>query len=128
MTLGVAAVIGAVAALMMHSGANDRVLGGGSTVAQPLIERMAVSLQDARCGDGDWTAGSGGIDYEPLGSLGGFMRLSDPEFDFAITDYPLSAEALAERDAAQFPLCVGSIAVVYRLDGFEQPLQLSPAT
>ena len=57
-----------------------------------------------------------GIQYEPVGSLGGVMRLADPEVDFAVTDYPLSAEALTRLGAVQFPIALGAVAVVHNLD------------
>jgi hypothetical protein len=95
-TLGVVAIIGLIALLLTGGqGARDRILGSGSTFAQPLIERTAVDFQNARSGDEDWTAGSTGVDYEPIGSLGGIMRLRDPEVDFAVADYlPLSAKGI----------------------------------
>lgn len=113
MTLGVAAVVGLITLLLVREGTSDRVLGGGSTVAQPLIQRAAVDFQNALSGDTDWVAGSSGVEYEPVGSLGGIMRLQDPEVDFAIADYPLSPAALREMDAVQFPILIGSISVVY---------------
>ena len=69
------------------------------------------------------------IDYEPVGSLGGILRLADPEVDFAISDYPLSAAALGERELVQFPIALGAIAVVHNLDlPAERTLQLDAPT
>lgn len=129
MSLGVAIVVGLIALLLMRAGSNDRILGGGSTAAQPLIEKLAVDFQNARSGDNDWITGSSGIDYEPVGSLGGIMRLADPEVDFAITDYPLSPDALGKLDAVQFPLVISSISAVYNLGtGGGRPLRFSSKT
>lgn len=129
MTLGVAAVVGVIALLLAGQGSSDRILGSGSTFAQPLIERTAVTFQTARSGDADWTSGSAGVDYEPVGSLGGVMRLQDPEVDFAIADYPLSSAALQKYDAVQFPIVIGSISPVYNLKAAgTQPLRLSAPT
>ncbi len=113
MTLGVVAIVGAVALLLAGRGGNDRVEGAGSTAVQPLIQRLSVDFQNARSGDQDWVSGSSGIDYEAVGSLGGVMRLSDPEMDFAITDYPLSASHLARLGAVQFPIMMGGVSPVY---------------
>lgn len=130
MTLGIAAIIGLIALLMTGGqGSSDRVIGSGSTFAQPLVERSAVLFQDDRAGDGDWVGGSTGIDYEPVGSLGGVMRLQDAEVDFAITDYPLSRATLEKYGAAQFPIVIGSISAVYNLkDAGAAPLRLSGST
>ncbi len=128
MALGAAGAIGAIALLMTGGqGSTDRLVGSGSTFAQPLIERAAVDFQTARAGDRDWTSGSAGIDYEPVGSLGGIMRLRDPEVDFAVADYPLSPEALKSFGAVQFPIVIGSISPVYNLKSVAAPLRLGPA-
>lgn len=128
MTLGVAAVVAAIVLLLAGQGSADKIVGSGSTFAQPLIERGAVGFQDARAGDGDWTSGSAGVEYEPVGSLGGIMRLQDPEVDFAVTDYPLSADGLAKYDAVQFPIAIGSLSPVYNLKGLVGPLNLAAPT
>lgn len=129
MALGTAAIVGVIALLLSGPGSSDRVLGSGSTFAQPLIERMSVNFQDARSGDEDWIAGSTGIDYEPVGSLGGIMRLQDVEVDFAVADYPLSRDVLDREKLVQFPIVVGSISPVYNLGAqVAQPLQFSAAT
>lgn len=113
MSLGVIAVIGLIALLLAGRGGNDRVEGSGSTALQPLIQRLSVDFQNARSGDQDWVSGSSGIDYEAVGSLGGVMRLADPEMDFAITDYPLSSSHLAQLGAVQFPVMIGGVSPVY---------------
>lgn len=129
MALGTVAVVGAIALLLAGQGSADRIVGSGSTFVQPLIEKTSVSFQDARSGDRDWVSGSAGVDYEPVGSLGGIMRLQDPEVDFAITDYPLSQQALARYDAVQFPIVIGSISAVYNLKAAgARPLRLSAST
>jgi phosphate transport system substrate-binding protein len=129
MALGAAVIVGAIALLMAGPGASDRIVGSGSTFAQPLIERLSVDFQNARSGDQDWIAGSTGIDYEPVGSLGGIMRLRDVEVDFAVADYPLSPEVLQRDQLVQFPIVIGGIAPIYRLRGVgEAPLQFSAAT
>ncbi|MGE4322280.1 MAG: phosphate ABC transporter substrate-binding protein PstS [Sphingobium sp.] len=129
MSLGVMAVIAAVVLLLAGQGSNDRIVGSGSTAAQPLVQKLSTDFQTARSGDSDWTSGSSGVDYEAVGSLGGIMRLSDPEVDFAIADYPLSDAQLARLNAAQFPIMIGSIAPVYNPGGQKGPvLRFSPAT
>lgn len=116
------AVVGLVVLLLTAAGRSPAIRGSGSTLAQPLIERSAVAYRDAKSADrpdqpsetgGDWSLNGTGIEYEPVGSLGGIMRLKSSDADFAISDYPLSAQALDETRAEQFPIALGSIAIVH---------------
>ena len=118
-------VVGVVALLLAGRGQQTEIQGAGSTLAQPLIERSATAFRDAQTADNpsrpdqtgnDWVLNGSGIEYEPVGSLGGLMRLSDPEIDFAVSDYPLSADGLKELRVAQFPVALGALAVVHSLD------------
>lgn len=121
----VLSAIGLVAVLLAGRGQQTGIQGAGSTLAQPLIERSATAFRDAQAADDptrpeetgdDWVLSGSGIDYEPVGSLGGIMRLSDPEVDFAVSDYPLSSEGLEDFGVAQFPVALGAIAVVHSID------------
>lgn len=119
------AVIGAIALLLAGRGQQTAIQGAGSTLAQPLIERSVLAFRNAQAADdpsrpeqtgSDWVLNGSGIEYEPVGSLGGIMRLSDPEIAFAVSDYPLSADGLKEVAVAQFPVALGAIAVAYNLE------------
>lgn len=125
MPLVVALAVGAIAAIAIRSGNQTEVIGSGSTLAQPLIERSAAAFRDEQSADNpdrpsetgnDWVLDGGGISYEPVGSLGGIMRLSESDVDFAVADYPLSAQALDDRKAVQFPIVGGAIAIIHNLD------------
>ena len=117
--------VGVVALLLTGRGQQTAIQGAGSTLAQPLIERSAIAFRDAQSADNperpsatgnDWVLNGNGIDYEPVGSMGGIQRLSDPEIDFAVSDYPLSADGLKQLAVAQFPIALGAIAVVHNVD------------
>jgi phosphate transport system substrate-binding protein len=128
MSLGFFALLGLLLALLYNSGATDKVLGGGSTFAQPLIERLSGDYRDYQAGGTDWSASSAAVEYEPVGSLGGILRLKDPEVDFALADYPLSEAVLSDSDAFQFPIAVGSISIAYNLKSQGSPqLNMSAA-
>jgi phosphate transport system substrate-binding protein len=125
MPLLIVILVGIVALLLAGRGQQTQIIGAGSTLAQPLIERSAAAFRSVQVADdpsrtaqtgNDWVLDGSGIQYEPVGSLGGVMRLADPEVDFAVVDYPLSADGLAELGAAQFPLALGAVAVVHNLD------------
>lgn len=125
MPLVVLSVVGIVALLLAGRGQESKIIGSGSTLAQPLIERSAAAYRDAQLADNpsrpgqtgnDWVLDGSGIQYEPVGSLGGVQRLSDPEVDFAVTDYPLTADTLTRLGAVQFPIALGAVTVVHNLD------------
>jgi phosphate transport system substrate-binding protein len=138
MPLLVVIVIGIVALLLAGRGQQTQIIGAGSTLAQPLIERSAAAFRSVQAADNpsrtaqtgnDWVLDGSGIQYEPVGSLGGIMRLADPEVDFAVSDYPLSASGLAQLGAAQSPIALGAVAVVHTLDlPAGQVLRLDAAT
>lgn len=125
MPLLVALLVAAVVLILTGTGRpSEQLVGSGSTLAQPLVEQAARDFRDAAAADNperraqtgqDWVVSGAGIDYEPVGSTGGVLRLRDEAVDFAVADYPLSAEVLEERGYAQFPIVVGAIAVVHRL-------------
>lgn len=125
MPLFILAVIALLVWLMLPGRGQSGITGSGSTLAQPLIQQAARDYRDAAAADNpervkqtgrDWVLNGSGIDYEAIGSLGGILRLSDPEVDFAIADYPLTAAALSEKRVEQFPIAVGAIAIVANLD------------
>jgi phosphate transport system substrate-binding protein len=125
MPLLIVIVVGIVALLLAGRGQQTQIVGAGSTLAQPLVERSAAAFRSVQTADNpsrvaqtgnDWVLDGSGIQYEPVGSLGGIMRLADPEVDFAVSDYPLSTEGLAQLGAAQSPIALGAVAVVHNLD------------
>lgn len=129
LALGVVALVGLAFILVARSGASDRVVGAGSTFAYPLIQRASAAYQTAKADGQDWTPGSTGVDYEPVGSLGGIERLHDPEVDFAVSDYPLSPETAAKFNYVQFPIIIGSLAPIYNLgSAAAAPLKLPAST
>lgn len=124
-SLGFFGLVGLILLLLVGAGTSDTINGAGSSLAQPVFEAAKRAYADQRNADdptraaatgSDWATTGEMVDYEPVGSLGGIMRLSDPALDFAASDYPLSPAALDAEGLLQFPLIVGSVAVVYNLD------------
>lgn len=106
------------------SSGDGRIAGAGSTLVNPILQRastayqtyLAADRQDVAGGQGDWVAGASALDYDPVGSIGGVMRLDDPAVTFAATEVPLSEAELSERALVQFPLVLGAAAPVANLD------------
>lgn len=97
----------------------EPIRGSGSTFAAPVIAEWSRDYEAARTDGGDYTSPDWKVDYEPVGSLAGIMRLDQPEMDFAATDAPLPPDELAKRGYGQFPIVMGGIAVVANIDGVE---------
>ena len=108
------------------SNAEGRLAGAGSTLVNPILQKVSTSYQGYLAADrvdpirqegrsGDWTGGASALDYDPVGSIGGLARLQDPTIVFAVTEVPLSTEALAAEDKIQFPLILGAAAPIANL-------------
>lgn len=95
----------------------EPIHGAGSTFAHPIIAKWSESYLADRAGGSDITFMGSGIDYEPVGSLAGILRLGQPEMDFAASDAPLPPEDLKRFGYVQFPLVIGGIVPVVNLDG-----------
>lgn len=125
MPLIAAVAVAVIVLILVTTGRQPTLVGSGSTLAQPLIERSAAAFRDAQSADNpdrpgqtgnDWVLSGEGVEYEPVGSLGGIMRLGQDGVVFAVSDYPLSTSALDDRGATQFPIAAGAIAVVHSLE------------
>lgn len=113
---GFALLFGAVifSAASVHA---EPIRGAGSTFAAPIIQLWSRDYEAMRTDGGDFTSPDWRVDYEPVGSLAGVMRLGQRETDFAATDAPLPAEELKTRGLLQFPVVMGGIVVVANVDG-----------
>jgi len=110
------------------SNQEGRLAGAGSTLVNPILQRVSTSYQGYLAADrvdvarqegssGDWTGGAAALDYDPVGSVGGLARLlQDPRVIFAATEVPVSATDLTDRGLVQFPLINGAAAAVTNLD------------
>lgn len=123
------------------AGSNEegRLAGAGSTLVNPILQRVSTAYQGYLAADrvdvatqegnsGDWTAGATALDYDPVGSVGGLVRLQSPDVTFAATEVPVSAADLAERGLVQFPLINGAAAAVTNLDLGGAALTLDAST
>lgn len=120
--------LGALALLSVNLAEAEPIRGAGSTFAAPIIHLWSRDYEAIRTDGGDFTSPDWRVDYEPVGSLAGVMRLDQPETDFAATDAPLPSSELKKHDYAQFPIVMGGIVVVANLEGLRaSALRLSGA-
>lgn len=119
--------IGFLVFAVAGSNPEGRLAGAGSTLANPILQRVSTSYQGYLAADridmtrqegqsGDWTGGASALDYDPVGSVGGLMRLGDPAVTFAVTEVPLAPDELSAQGKVQFPLILGAAAPVANLD------------
>jgi phosphate transport system substrate-binding protein len=102
------------------------VTGAGSTFAFPILFKWAKGYQQWQSGGGRFPAANSGLedsptgpalDYEPIGSLAGTMRVKDAAVDFGASDVPLRSDELAKLGLGQFPIVIGGIVAVVNLEG-----------
>ncbi len=112
-----AGALGLASALAAPSLQAEPIQGAGSTFAAPAIQRWSRDYEALRADGGDFVSPDWRVDYEPVGSLSGVMRLAQPEVDFAATEAPLTAEELEARGWIQFPIVMGGIVATANLEG-----------
>jgi phosphate transport system substrate-binding protein len=102
------------------------IRGAGSTFVYPLLSRWSIQYRDTTSGSGDYPVPNSGLEdppantaleYEPVGSLAGILRVKDRSVDFAASEMPLRSAELDEFGLAQFPLVTGGIAVATNVEG-----------
>lgn len=123
-----AAVVGAAllaAVPVVSANADEDITGAGSTFAYPIISKWSRAYERAKVYSGFFTAEAGldsppagaTLDYEPVGSLAGTMRVKDGRVDFAASDVPMKSEELAKLGLGQFPLVMGGVVAALNVDG-----------
>jgi phosphate transport system substrate-binding protein len=91
--------------------------GAGSTFAAPIMQQWGRAFATQQGEGGAVVDGEGGLDYEPVGSLGGVVRAINRAVEFGLTDAPMTAEEVTRHGLAQFPVVMGGVAVVANLPG-----------
>jgi phosphate transport system substrate-binding protein len=104
---------------------DDRISGAGSTFAYPVISEWVRAYQRSLF-ESEYALGESGLDtpatgkaldYEPVGSLAGMMRVMDGRVDFAASDVPLNPDELARLGLGQFPLVMGGVVAAVNIEG-----------
>jgi len=112
------------------------VKGAGSTFVYPVLSRWSRDYRAARARS-QYPVADGGLDdptpstmlqYEPVGSLGGMLRVKGRAVDFGISDMPMRPAALAAVGLVQFPIVIGGIVIAVNVEGVgNEQLRLSGA-
>jgi phosphate transport system substrate-binding protein len=125
---GLAVIWGSPASTQEVVGSAE-ITGAGSTFAYPIISKWAKGYQHWVAGGGDLPVAGSGLDdppagpildYEPVGSLAGTMRIKTGAVDFGASDRPLPSAELRKLGLVQFPVVIGGAVAVINLDGVER--------
>ncbi len=107
------------AILVVPPAAAQGFTGAGSTFAHPVIARWGQVYSSLQGEGGGAVSVDGGLDYEPVGSMGGVLRVIAGGVEFGATDVPLNPAELARHELIQFPVVSGGIAVIHNGSGFQ---------
>jgi len=99
----------------------EKLLGGGATFVNPLMQKWAYEFQREK--------GLFGVDYQSIGSGQGIAKLKEQAVDFAASDAPLKRgdwEALksVRGGVIQIPITIGSVVAIFNIPGVDE-LKLS---
>jgi phosphate transport system substrate-binding protein len=81
------------------------------------MQRWGQVFGAVRGDGGDSFSVGAGLDYEPIGSLGGISRAIQRAVEFGASDVPLPPADLDRFGLAQFPIAFAGIAVVVNIPG-----------
>ena len=98
---------GMVAASATAAFAAD-ITGAGATFPFPIYSKWADAYKKET---------GNGLNYQSIGSGGGFKQIQAKTVTFGATDMPLKAEQLEKDGLAQWPMVMGAIVPVVNLEG-----------
>jgi phosphate transport system substrate-binding protein len=102
------------------------IRGAGSTFVYPVLSKWSREYRAALARGGDYPGANSGLEdppassaleYEPVGSLAGTLRLKDGAVDFGASDMPMKSDELAKFGFGQFPVVIGGVVVAVNVDG-----------
>lgn len=94
-------------AIAAAAGAAD-ITGAGATFPYPLYAKWAEAYK-AKTGVG--------LNYQSIGSGGGIKQIIAKTVDFGASDAPLDPAMLEKEGLVQFPMVMGGVVPVFKLDG-----------
>ena len=96
-------------AMAAAAGAAD-ITGAGATFPYPLYAKWAEAYK-AKTGVG--------LNYQSIGSGGGIKQIIAKTVDFGASDAPLEPAMLEKEGLVQFPMVMGGVVPVFKLEGIK---------
>lgn len=113
-------IAGSIALFSVCSAQSFALEGAGASFPYPLYYAWSAEYAEA---------GGGNVAYESVGSSEGVRRISSRDVDFGASDRPLTVEELKNNRLIQFPMEIGGVVPVVRVDELsEADLRLSAQT
>ena len=88
----------------------DRISGAGATFPYPVYSKWAQAYQQKTGVQ---------MNYQAIGSGGGIKQIKASTVDFGASDAPLKKEELDQAGLMQFPMVMGGVVPVVRINGIE---------
>jgi phosphate transport system substrate-binding protein len=112
-TAGVARIGLTLAAIFVLAAAGSpraavRLQGAGATFPYPIYAQWIHAYNELTGVE---------VNYQSIGSGGGIAQIKAGTVDFGASDAPLQPRELEEAGLVQFPMILGGVAVVFRLEG-----------
>ena len=98
-----------LAAVVTVAGAAD-ITGAGATFPYPLYSKWAEAYK---------AKSNVGLNYQSIGSGGGIKQIIAKTVDFGASDAPLEQAQLEKEGLVQFPMVMGGVVPVFKLDGIK---------
>lgn len=95
------------------------ISGAGATFPYPIYSKWADEYKKQT---------NVTINYQSIGSGAGIKQIKAQTVVFGATDMPLTPEELEKDGLVQFPTVLGSITIVYNLDGLDKQVVLDGPT
>ncbi|OFZ46944.1 MAG: phosphate ABC transporter substrate-binding protein PstS [Bdellovibrionales bacterium RIFOXYB1_FULL_37_110] len=105
--------------MSLSLGAVTKINGAGATFPYPIYSKWFSEYHKLK--------GDIQFNYQSIGSGGGIQQLLQQTVDFGASDAPMSDEDLkkASWPVLHIPTVIGSVAIVYNLDGVPNNLKIS---
>jgi len=98
-----------LAAVVTVAGAAD-ITGAGATFPYPLYSKWAEAYK---------AKSNVGLNYQSIGSGGGIKQIIAKTVDFGASDAPLEQAQLEKEGLVQFPMVMGGVVPVFKLEGIK---------
>ena len=117
--LSLIAALAASFIFIPSASASDQITGSGSSFIANYLDACRITYAKST---------ENTVTYSSLGSGAGRNQLSNKIINFAGSDTPFASGEQQPEGYVYVPFIAGPIAIMYRLDGYNKPIQLSKPT